>query len=163
MSYVPIRVLLQADGPEQQARDLLGRFANFEPVMRGPVRRLIRKAIVAQFRTRGRFGGTPWDRLAKSTRDYKRKHGEWRQEPMRRTDKLYESLVHNTENTVESFTKNGYILRTLVSYAKYHQSPEPRTSNLPRRAIIPDTMPDEFMVQLRNLLKNYLVAGEIAE
>lgn len=159
---VPIRVELQAAEAVRQARDVLGRFSNFEPVMAGPVRRIVRRAIVAQFRTRGRFGGTPWQPLAKSTRDYKKKHSQWRQEPMRRTDLLYRSLVYR-EGAEEEITRDHYTLRTLVSYAKYHQSREPRTSNLPRRPVIPDQLPPSMIEELRNIVRGYLVTGEIAE
>ena len=144
------------------ARDALGRFANFAPIMAGPVRRIVRKAIVAQFATRGRFGNYPWPPLAQSTRLLKRKHPQWRQEPMRRTDKLYRSLVYR-EDAVEEITREGYTLRTLVSYAKYHQSDEPRTNGPPRRPVIPDELPEATMTELRNVIRGYIVAGEIAE
>jgi hypothetical protein len=159
---IPIRVELQIEGAQKFARDALGRFSNFEPVMAGPVRRIVRAAIVAQFATRGRFGNYPWAPLAKSTRALKRKHSEWRQEPMRRTDKLYRSLVYR-ENAVEEITRDHYTLRTLVSYAKYHQSEDARTSGLPRRPVFPDELPEPVMRKLRNILSGYIVAGEIAE
>lgn len=159
---VPIRVLFQTEGVEKYARDVLGRFSNFEPIMRGPVRRLVRKAIVAQFRTRGRFGGTPWKPLAQITREYKAAHSGWRQEPLRRTDVLYRSLVYR-EGAEEIISREGYTLRTLVYYGKYHQSSEPRKSNLPRRPFIPEHLPDDYMAQLRNMVRGYIVSGEIAE
>lgn len=161
MPAIPLRVILQAEEATKQARDVLGRFQNFEPVMRGPVRRLVRSAIVQQFRTRGRFGGTPWAPLAESTIKRKRRFGQ-RMEPMRRTDKLYRSLVYR-ENAVETIKPGLYELKTLVRYAKYHQSTAPRPSGLPRRPVIPDQLPPSMIEDLRNILKGYLVTGTIAE
>jgi hypothetical protein len=161
---IPIVVELfeSESGGRRYIRGALGRFADFEPVMAGPVRRLVRKAIVAQFRTRGRFGNFPWEPLRKSTRDYKKAHSQWRQEPLRRTDDLYRSLVYR-ENAEEEITKDHYTLRTLVSYAKYHQSEEPRPSGLPRRPPIPDQLPEPMITELRKILRGYIITGEIAE
>ena len=151
---VPIRVeLFEADGAQRYVRDVLGRFARLQPVMGGPVRRAVRHAIVEQFRTRGRFGGQPWVPLRPSTIAYKRKHSQWRQEPMRRTDKLYRSLVYR-ENAVEQITKDGYTLRTLVSYAKF---------NFEKRPVIPPKLPESMITDLRNIVRGYIIAGEIAE
>lgn len=160
---VPIRVELQLEEAIKKARDIQGRFSHYKPVMEGPVRKLIREIEVKQFATRGRFGGEKWPALRRSTREFKRKHAGWRQVPMRRTDDLFRSLTDPTSDLREEIiTETGYTLRTRVPYAKYHQSLEPRKSNLPRRAVIPDTIPEPYIVKLRNLVKGYLITGEVA-
>lgn len=159
---IPLRVVLQMEEAQKRARDLAGRFSNFRPVMEGPVRKLVTEMIGRQFSTRGRFGGTPWAPLAKSTIERKRQHPEWIQAPMRRTDRMLQSLTNpNSADFEEIITPQGYTRRSLVRYAKYHQSTEPRSGRLPRRPVIPDTIPQPYIVKLRNMLKGYLITGEV--
>ncbi len=163
----PLRVDLQTEGLVRRVRDLRGRFASQEPIMRGPVRRLVRDAIVRQFATRGSFGGSPWPALAASTIAEKRRlirtGKAAKLAPMRRTDRLFRSLtIFSHPERKETVTPTSYGVRSLVPYGKYHQSTAARASNLPRRAVVPDTLPPDVMTQLRNLVKGYIVSGEVA-
>lgn len=163
MSRIPVEVIFQAEDAQRQARDILGRFANYRVVMQGPVRDLMQKAIEQQYKTYGAFGGTPWPLpLAESTLREKSRHPEWSQEPMQRTGRLMDSLLSHTEDTEEIITKTSYSLGTTVEYAKYHQSTEARTK-IPRRPIIPDELPESYINKLRNWLRGYLITGHVAE
>lgn len=161
MSRIPVTVILQDEGAQRQARDVLGRFANYRAVMRGPVRDLMQKAVRLQFETEGEFSGERWQELAPRTLDDKAKHPEWRQEILRRTDRLYDSLTSVTEDTDEEITATSYAFGTLVPWGRYHQSTEPRTK-IPRRPFIPDELPQPYIVKLKNILAGYIVEGRTA-
>ena len=159
----PVRVEIQEKGPRRSVKDALGRYTKLGPVMRGPVRKLVRHAIVQQFRTSGRYSGRPWPELARSTRRERVRLGYGAGRPMlRREDRLYHSLIRFTHaERQEEITDTGYVLRSLVPYGRFHASGEPRT-HLPQRSPIPDPMPESFMVELRKRVKGYIVAGEFA-
>lgn len=161
----PVVVTYDDSSARKIVRDLQGRFASFEPILRGPVRRLLRDAIVRQFRTRGAYSGSPWPPLAASTlRSYEKRSSAHPRTPMRRTDALFRSLtIFSDVNRVETFTKDGYSLESTIAYGKFHQSTAPRTSNLPRRAVVPDQLAPEDERRLRNLVRGYIITGAVAQ
>lgn len=158
MSLAPILTTIATGEGERKIARIKGRFANFGPVMQGPVRKLFLVAMRKQFSSRGQYGGTPWPRLTKQTLDRKRRWG-LRLSPLRATDRLYKSLtVRGGPEQQTIITRNSFKFRTLVPYAPVHQTGDDHT---PQRVIIPDPMPAEFMVQLRNIVTGYLVEGQL--
>ena len=91
----------------------------------------------AQFRTKGVHGsGERWARLSTSYRKWKARH--YPGKPiMRRTDRLWHSLTQpGHPDFVYRTSLQQMVIGTNVPYAIYHQSQEPRTSELPRRPVV---------------------------
>lgn len=94
---------------------------------------VIDRWIIKNFEQEGRPTGEAWPELAESTiASFSR----------RRSGKGHKILHGDTgdlrTNWKHWFTTARAIVRSKTPYAIYHDSDEPRTSNLPRRQIIPD-------------------------
>lgn len=162
---VPLRVELHDSRAERKFARLNHLFANFRPVMAGPVRTLVRKAVIEQFRTRGRWGGSEWQELAESTIARKRAAGVLRKGPLKFTSKLYASLtVIGHPLRRERITKQGYTLRSMRRSRKgfpigaAHQTGT-SDGHVPQREIFPQPMPASFIRELRSVVRGYLVEG----
>jgi hypothetical protein len=165
---IPLRITIDDTRAQNRFARLKNRFANFRPVMEGPVRQLVRRAIIEQFRTRGRWGNTPWPKLADSTIQKKRAAGVLRKGPLKFTSKLYQSLtVIGHPLRREKITKGHYQLRTmrrarsrktgkLFPVGAAHQTGT-SDGHVPARPIIPDPMPPSFMRELRSILRGHLL------
>lgn len=157
---IPLRVtIIEGEGVRKLAR-IRGRFANYRPVFEGPVLDLLRDFFRQQFRTRGRHGGTPWARLKRSTLAIKRRLGFGNKPAMVRTGRLYRAYTQAGRvrgRQVIIRAKKGMVFRITLDHGRLHQE---GTENMVARTVLPDTMPEQFMVQLRNIISGYLVEGQ---
>jgi hypothetical protein len=160
---VPLRVTIDDSRAERRFARLEHRFSNYLPVMRGPVRQLVRRAIIQQYRTRGNYGGEKWVELAESTIRRKQAAGGYSLGPLKFTRGLYESLtVLDHPERREVISKRGYRLRSLrrsragFPIGAAHQTGT-EDGHVPRRQVIPDPMPASFMRELRSIIRGYLI------
>jgi hypothetical protein len=155
-----VRVLVQAEGALKRTRDLQGRFANPEKVIVGPVRELFHRAMKQQYSTRGRWGGKRWANLKPSTVRRKMYEGTYGKGVLRRTDRLFNALTGRDKQDFEVVVNGKHVSFVVkVPYAFRHQQGQP--GRMAARELIPDPMPESFMVALRNRVKGYLVTGEM--
>jgi hypothetical protein len=159
----PLRVTIDDTRGQQRIARLKGRFANFRPAMEGPVRELVRRAVIAQFRTEGEWGGRKWPELSEYTLRRKERAGVAHKGILKFSGKLYDSLtVVGHPSRRETITKRGYSLRTLVRskdgfpYGASHQTGA-SNGRPPERQVIPDPMPPSFMRELRNIVRGHLI------
>jgi hypothetical protein len=134
--------------------------------MQGPIRDAVRRLIQEQYRTRGEYGGTPWQELSDYTRKRKERAGKLALGPLKFSEKLYQSLtVIGHPDRRETITRMGYHVRTMVRsrtgfpYGASHQTGT-EDGHVPARPIIPDPPPPEFMRELRNIAKGYLIEAQ---
>jgi phage gpG-like protein len=108
-----------------------------------------------QFKTEGAEGGERWKELSEGYAYWKEK--EYPGKPiLERTGDLKKSLTSpNDPNTVRIEERKTLTLGTRIPYAIYHQSIEPRTSNLPRRPEI--MLTEEFKRTVMHHVQTYLV------
>lgn len=166
---VPIRVELQTEPWEKKLRFLRGRFGNLRPVMEGPIRQLVRRAIDQQRKTQGAYGGKTWPPLSDYTIKRKEREGKAVPNPLVFDGTLYESLLKVGSNSWrEEITSQGYTLRSMAAVDRgddwdgypYGLTHQLGLANVPMRQIIPNPMPGSFIRDLRRHLRGYLVGVE---
>jgi hypothetical protein len=158
---IPVRVTLDDTRALRRIDALLQRAVNFRSLMEGPVRQLVRRLIVDQFRTRGGISGRPWKALALSTIRKKQRAGVVGRGPLKFTTEMYQSFVNlNHPDRRETITARGYSLRSVRKntrgqhYSAVHQRGGGR---VPMRQIVPDPAPQGFLRELKRLVKGYLI------
>lgn len=160
MSLARLLVEIDHEPARKKLTRLQGKFANFKPVMEGPVRELVRKALIQQFRTRGGYGGKKWAPLKQSTIERKRDLGVLSLGPLKRTRRLYLAATSRDHPDQEvRVGKDGFFFRINLPYGILHQVGSPG-GRMPAREVVPDPMPEEFMQELRKSIRGYLVAVE---
>ena len=108
------------------------------------------------FATEGEAIGTRWESLSPNYAAWKAKRYPGKT-ILRRTDTLYHSLTkRSAKGTVYVPEKQALRIGTDISYAKYHQSREPRRS-LPRRPFI--MLTPAMMTNFSKLIHKYLWKG----
>lgn len=137
---------------------LAGRFSNFIPLSGGRLDVAVRDFLKRRFESEGRVGGGGrWVQLSPSYREFKKaKVGS-------------KKLLQFRGSMMDAFTKKGaphQILNlTPTSYeltvdestqrkARSHQWGNPDT-HLPARVIVPPTLPNNFIDQLRRVVMSY--------
>jgi hypothetical protein len=142
---------------------IAGRFSNFKPVLGGRVDVLARRLIRRQFETEGRAGGQGgWKKL---TPTYLARRVLPGKPILRQSDGLFEALTqkgHADQQVV--LEKDLYSLtidESADTHARFvgHQLGVPR-SNLPARQMIPDPLPKNFINEVRQAVKAYVVRGD---
>ena len=111
--------------------------------------------VKAQFQTEGEEGGDKWPELSPEYAGWKEIH--YPGQPMlQRSGDLYRSLTTSTDpNAVVKEERKTLTLGSRVPYGIFHQSPDPRGSNLPRRPVIQLT--EAFKRTTMHHIQTYLV------
>lgn len=161
MSLVPVNVEIDNTQGEQRIARIRGRFAKPQEALQGDAfRALVADAMRKQFASRGRWGGNQWARLKPATVRRKMMMGVYRKGTLRRTDRLYRAATHPGESGDSQIRlfKNKIRFDLRVEYASAHQG---GTKRMVAREIIPDSMPEEFIGKLRNIVRGYLIGGRV--
>jgi len=123
---------------------------HLQPALAGPVAEAVHEFFGDVFASEGAAGGSAWAPLAASTREAKPEG----KTILRRTDTLWKSLVvADDENGYTLATDAELIVGSSVVYGIWHQL---GTERMPRREIVPDTVPQEYVDTWGSLVADYL-------
>lgn len=133
------------------------RSADYRPVFKGSVDRIMRTMFKDIFRTEGGAIRRPWAPYALATVRERKRLG-LRRGILRRTDRLLRSLtLVQQPDTVLVIQKTAYERGTKHEAAQYHQR---GTKWMPRRVIIPSPVPKLYADQIRAAMAGWVMRGE---
>ena len=95
----------------------------------------IRKMYRAQFDTQGSRGGETWEPLSPAYAAWKESHFPGKT-ILRRTDRLFDSLVGKTADSIQAMDQGQLRIGTKLVYGRAHQD---GTSTLPARPLLAPT------------------------
>lgn len=153
---IPIRVILDDTRGEQRIARLRGRFARLSEVLEGPVRDLMTDFFEAQFETEGEAGGEPWADLKPATLAIKSRLGFADKGILERTGRLRGGLASGELLRYRITGRSKISFRVSDRVAATHQQ---GLAKMVPRPLLPDEMPKEFMDQLRNIVRGFLIEG----
>lgn len=152
-----VSVVVEADAAKRRIARLRGRFANWKPVLLGPVRVILQEIIRMQFQTSGQFAGTPWQELSESRRRQKSRAGTLRRGILRHSMQMYESFVRYPHpDQIVQATPTGLRLLSTLDRSRAHQL---GLGHMPQRIMVPpaDRIPTPYITRLRNAISGYAV------
>lgn len=129
--------------------------ANLAPVFRGPINRSVTGLFRRQFNTEGREGGHPWPQLKASTIAARAKRGRGRGGILQDVRRMWGAYVKEGRGpeAILVIEKMRYERGVSVPYARFHQS---GTKRMPRRPVVPDTVPRKYLEGWARLVARHL-------
>ena len=173
----PVTLSIETLGIEALVKEIGGieaRLKNPTPAYRATAN-LLERHVASVFATQGARGGTLWKRLAPSTvKARTRRWGYYRKTPklgagptspiLTWSARLRNSFARGGAGHIRRLSVAGLTWGSSVRYGIFHDSPGPRTGNLPRRAILTFSSPfqeREILVRPLQLYLQGVPAGAI--
>jgi len=155
-------VIFEVDKALLEFNDIAMRFRNFYPVLRGRMDKAVRDYLYRRFHSNG---NGEWAPLNPSYASFKRARGA-RKRTLQYSGEMMEAFTAIAGHPHQILVlENNLYVRTVDEEvggrARGHQRGySPAQPRLPRRAIIPDEFPTEFIDKLKNIVRDYVIRGD---
>lgn len=148
-------------------KEFRARASDLTPVFAAGVDPYLTEEIRQQFATEGAHFGDPWEPLAQSTLERRRRDGHGRGGILRDTDALYNAFVNPFDSgAVRVIAPQGYARGVSIPYYPYlHDGTQTTASHrggMPARPVVPYSMPPEMRDDLFAILARFIVTGAVS-